>query len=307
MNNEQNPAGKTAGDNIYSAPTVDTTPVPGDNLYAACIGPKNTEYYLAHFETFESGGSRVSWHWPAFFISSVWLLYRKMWLNALLYWVALPIVLTVLSALIEGLAGAEISGIFYYSSYLLITFVLVPMYANWLYFRHVQGKVDKLTASPPAGETPALALARVGGTSNVILAVLPFFLIAVLGILAAIAIPAYQDYTIRAQVSEGLALSGNAKAAVTEEFLSSGVLPSDNASVGLPDAAEISGRYVAGVQVVEGEVVITYGNEASPVIHGRSIVLSPRMRNSNLEPGSAVSWSCGSPSIEPKHLPAACR
>lgn len=307
MNNEEDPATTTADDNIYRAPTVDTTPSPGDNLYAACIGPKNTEYYLAHFDTFENGGSRVSWHWPAFLISSIWLLYRKMWLNALLYWVALPIVLTVLSGVVESLAGVETSLIFYYTTYVLITFVLVPMYANWLYFRHVQAKVDKLTASPPTGETPALAIARIGGTSKVILAVLPFFFIVVLGILAAIAIPAYQDYAIRAQVSEGLALSGNAKAAVADEFLSSGVLPPDNASVGLPDATSINGRFVTGVEVVEGEVVITYGNEANPVIHGRSIVLSPRISNGDLDPGSAVSWSCDSPSIVPKHLPAACR
>jgi len=73
--------------------------------------------------------------------------------------------------------------------------------------------------------------------------------VAIIGILAAIAIPAYQDYTIRAQVSEGLNLSGAAKAAVTEYFQDQGTFPNSNNLAGLEAAVNISGKYVSDVEV----------------------------------------------------------
>jgi type IV pilus assembly protein PilA len=130
--------------------------------------------------------------------------------------------------------------------------------------------------------------------------------VAIIGILAAIAIPAYQDYTIRAQVSEGLNLSGGAKAAVTEYFQDRGVLPTNNAQAGLAAAGEIQGKYVSLVTVgANGVISITYGNEAHAVISAQHLEMLPDTTN----PGS-VAWDCNSasgPEIENKHLPAACR
>jgi type IV pilus assembly protein PilA len=84
--------------------------------------------------------------------------------------------------------------------------------------------------------------------------------VAIIGILAAIAIPAYQDYTIRAQVSEGLNLSGGAKAAVTEYYQDQGTFPTSNAEAGLEAAANITGKYVATVTVVDpGLIQVAYG------------------------------------------------
>ncbi len=85
--------------------------------------------------------------------------------------------------------------------------------------------------------------------------------IAIIGILAAIAIPAYQDYTIRSKVSEGLNLAGAAKLAVAETYDSNGgFAAADNQSYGLPQAASIAGNYVASVEVTDtsGTVTITY-------------------------------------------------
>lgn len=127
--------------------------------------------------------------------------------------------------------------------------------------------------------------------------------VAIIGILAAIAIPAYQDYTIRAQVSEGLNLSGGAKAAVTEFFQDRGTLPADNLTAGLADAADIQGKYVGQVAVAAGIITVTYGNDAHTTINDQTITLSP----DTTEPGS-VQWDCASGGvIQPKHLPAACR
>ena len=128
--------------------------------------------------------------------------------------------------------------------------------------------------------------------------------VAIIGILAAIAIPAYQDYTIRAQVSEGLNLSGGAKAAVTEYFQDRGSLPADNTEAGLAASDEIQGMYVDEVNVAAGVINVQYGNDAHQVISGNAIQLTPDTSN----PGS-VAWVCatGAGPIENKHLPAACR
>src|SRR3982750_567377 len=87
--------------------------------------------------------------------------------------------------------------------------------------------------------------------------------VAIIGILAAIAIPAYQDYTIRAQVTEGLNLAGAVKAAVAETYAQTGNWPADNAEAGVGANNEITGKYVKDVAVAGGGITITYGNQAN--------------------------------------------
>ncbi len=129
--------------------------------------------------------------------------------------------------------------------------------------------------------------------------------VAIIGILAAIAIPAYQDYTIRAQVSEGLNLSGGAKAAVTEYFQDRGVMPTGNTQAGLAASGAIQGKYVGSVAVgnVDGVITITYGNSAHAVINGENITLT-----ADTTQAGSVQWVCATGgTIAAKHLPAACR
>jgi type IV pilus assembly protein PilA len=126
--------------------------------------------------------------------------------------------------------------------------------------------------------------------------------VAIIGILAAIAIPAYQDYTIRAQVSEGLNLSGGAKAAVTEYFQDRGVVPGDNTIAGLAVANTIRGKYVAQVNVAAGIISVTYGLSAHALINNSVLLMTP-----DTQYAGSVGWICSSTTIAPKHLPAACR
>jgi len=127
--------------------------------------------------------------------------------------------------------------------------------------------------------------------------------VAIIGILAAIAIPAYQDYTIRAQVSEGLSLSGGAKVAVTEFYQDRGVFPTTNLEAGIETNTNIRGKYVNDVAVAAGGVVtVTYGYDAHLLINGESIVLTP------IDQIGSIEWGCLSGgAIADKHLPAACR
>ncbi|EMT3248940.1 pilin, partial [Neisseria gonorrhoeae] len=78
--------------------------------------------------------------------------------------------------------------------------------------------------------------------------------IAIVGILAAVALPAYQDYTARAQVSEAILLAEGQKSAVTEYYLNNGEWPKDNTSAGVASPADIKGKYVESVTVANGVV-----------------------------------------------------
>jgi type IV pilus assembly protein PilA len=128
--------------------------------------------------------------------------------------------------------------------------------------------------------------------------------VAIIGILAAIAIPAYQDYTIRAQVSEGLNLAGGAKAAVSEYTMDRGSFPDSNTQAGISDATDIQGKYVTSVTVLStGIVQVLYGQEAHTTLSGGLLELSPFTN------AGSVEWDCraNGTSIADKHLPAACR
>src|SRR5690606_8850809 len=101
--------------------------------------------------------------------------------------------------------------------------------------------------------------------------------VAIIGILAAIAIPAYQDYIIRSQASEGLAMASAAKASVSEFYAQRGAWPANNEQAGLDSTAtNIDGKYVSSVNVNGGTITVTYGNEANTAnLSGRTIALQP--------------------------------
>ena len=174
------------------------------------------------------------------------------------------------------------------------------IYGNALYYRHTKRKIAKARTTIPDAEKILSYLQSKGGVHVWVIWV--FLSIPIGGgILAAIAIPAYQDYAIRAQVSEGLNLARTAQTAVTDHFNATDELAANNETAGLPPANRLSGKYVSSVAVGAGNVVITYGNEAHVLIDGQTIVLTPEIQLNMLK------FTCSSQSIEPKHLPAACR
>jgi type IV pilus assembly protein PilA len=113
--------------------------------------------------------------------------------------------------------------------------------------------------------------------------------VAIIGILAAIAIPAYQDYTIRAQVSEGMNLAAAAKAAIAETYLNRGTAPANRTVAGMSaNATDTNGKYVTQVAVNAGTIIITYGNEANATIVPNTLALQPYVTLDQ-----SVTWLCG--------------
>lgn len=139
--------------------------------------------------------------------------------------------------------------------------------------------------------------------------------VAIIGILAAIALPAYQDYTARAQISEAVTLADGQKTAVTEYYADKGEFPKNNADAGVAAATDIKGKYVTSVTIGANGVITALMNSTGVAdgVKGASIVLTPTAAS------GAVTWECkakksggggaggAAGNLEAKYIPAACR
>ncbi|HEZ7295564.1 TPA: pilin [Neisseria meningitidis] len=145
--------------------------------------------------------------------------------------------------------------------------------------------------------------------------------IAIVGILAAVALPAYQDYTARAQVSEAILLAEGQKSAVTEYYLNHGTWPGGNSDAGVASSSTIKGKYVEKVEVAKGVITATMlSTGVNKEIQGKKLSLWAKRQN------GSVKWFCGQPvtrakadsdtvaaatdaakKIDTKHLPSTCR
>jgi type IV pilus assembly protein PilA len=145
--------------------------------------------------------------------------------------------------------------------------------------------------------------------------------IAIIGILASLAVSAYQTYTVRAQVSEGLTFAAGAKVPVVEAYTNGGVAPASRVAAGMtPTATDTRGSYVTSVEIVNGRIDVTFGGPlAHQDIIGTALSLTPYETAGNI-----VVWRCGNapppagvllnggsghvaPTIDPRYLPTTCR
>lgn len=127
--------------------------------------------------------------------------------------------------------------------------------------------------------------------------------VAIISILAALAVPAYQDYVARAQISEGLSLAGGAKTGVSTHYMTRSSFPTGNHDAGLASPGSISSEHVKSVTIgnADGVIEVLYGNTASSKIRNLHLLLEPVAQD-----GSML-WRCSSPDMASKHLPSSCR
>jgi type IV pilus assembly protein PilA len=145
--------------------------------------------------------------------------------------------------------------------------------------------------------------------------------IAIIGILASLAVSAYQTYTVRAQITEGLNFAGSAKVPIVDAYTNGGVAPANRVAAGLSaDATDTRGNFVTSVEIVSGRIDITFGGPlAHQDIIGTAMSLTPYETA-----GNAVVWRCGNappppgvllnggaghvaPTIDTRYLPSNCR
>ena len=148
--------------------------------------------------------------------------------------------------------------------------------------------------------------------------------VAIIGILASLAVSAYQTFTVRAQVAEGINMAAAAKTPVIDAFNNTGEPPADRPDAGMSvQPTDTRGKYVSEVDVFEGRVDVTYGNDAHADISGQTVSFTPYMTLGNM-----VAWRCGAapapsngaplsgngvtsahqaPTVDSRYLPSACR
>lgn len=285
--------------------------------YELAVGP-NGGYYLPKFEQFDQGGSKVGWHWPAFFVTSWWYLYRKMYGVGVLN-LFVPVIVLIVASVVYGALKPPVWAIGLLAFVLLIApSFLFSMFANALYWRHIRKvirTVPKSIASHP--EKRAARIERNGGTGVGpmigVMAAVGFVGIGFVGMVAAISIPAYHDYTIRAQVMEGINLAAAPKARIQEIWESEHRWAEQDDIPG----QVLTGKFVDKIEIFTGSIVITFGGEANENIRGQRMAITPLTN----EVGD-LRWSCGNaptphgwtPSdgflgsdVPDKYLPRDCR
>jgi Tfp pilus assembly major pilin PilA len=270
-------------------------------LYAAYVGPRSTAWYVERFQRADAAGVlRAGWNWPAALLNFYWLLYRKQYLAAVIYALA-PYVLLGLALAAFALGGvvAGASLAIMYLLFSLAALVVPGLYGTALIHHAARRSLAEARRRHPDYADQLAFVAARGGTSKVgLVVVIVLGLVTLLGILAAIAIPAYHDYTVRSRVAAAHAVGERATVAVSAYFADHGQWPATLADAGFtlqPSDA------VHALTVDSGNGAITVVLGQDPVA-GRSLLLAP------VETTTGVfDWDCVGLDLQPRHLPQACR
>lgn len=279
-------------------------PLPiSDEHYKALTGVGGSAWYLKRFHAIDQRQTGQHWHWPAFFITFFWLLYRKMWLYGLLYLVAsvvlgmlIPFAFGVLAALgsLEPAAVGSLSAAFMFG----VFYVLPALFATPLYHYHCKQHISKVQAYTPDPALQLELLRQKGGTSS-----LPVVLVSILvplgiiGILAAITLPAYQDYTLRARTGTAYNEALIAAHEVGEYYLLHDELP-ESLEQADPAFTLPPGVFSTWLDPDNGNLHVTMG----PSHKSGTFILKP-----HLDDDGNVQWTCSNLDLPPGYLPYACR
>src|SRR5512146_706905 len=272
-----------------------------EEYYKAVLGARNQDYYLEHFSRFDDERKiSTTWNWSAFLVTFYWLLYRKMWLNAAIYFV-LPYVLLILFWVVGAVAGGAVGIVVTlgYFVYLGAVLVVIPMYANALYYTQCRKMIETVRSTTQGTQRQLGELAGKGGTSHAAyIFILITTFVAVIGVLAAIAIPAYQDYTTKARMVQAMTAGRAATEYVDNYFSQYGSIPRNL------DAADFMlslPPYVKKVGVDSQVGTITITMKGAAPIEGKSLNFVAVIEGDHLR------WTCMSEEIPDRYLPQDCR
>jgi Tfp pilus assembly major pilin PilA len=283
---ESDAAGRSMGD-----PDILTD----EEAHAAFIGDNNTAYYLGRFDRLSNGESG-GFHWPGMLVTWYWMLYRKMWIPALIYFFA-PYAIGVAIGIFSAISPAL--GALLYLAWLAVWLVGPGFLANGWYYKHALAKIRDVRLRGGSKDQMLARIEAAGGTSNVaviILAVLA--LVFAIGILAAVALPAYQNYTVKAKVSDAVLEGAEVAQAVGQQYAQTGQYPADIDAI--VAKASHQSRYVSRIELDGTTGILTIRVEVPPRITGSIVMMADSDSNHH------VTWTCSSEDLL-KYLPASCR
>lgn len=280
-----------------------------EELFEAAVGEAKADYYVPRFMAYEEAGKAgLSWNWPAFLVTFPWLLWRRMWGTAGLYFLA-PLVFSILIGIIGAFAGEASGAILIgglYIVFMLAMWIVPGMFGNAWYYAHCKSQIKEVSRREKVPAEQIAALEKKGGTSWVGLGVYLGLVVvgtALIGVLAAIALPAYQDYTLRAKVAM---VHASVNPVLVEQATSYVQNQRWVAIEGEPVTANMNGttgKAIAVVWVDEDSGEVTVGlNLPDSRLEGASILYTPYTGDDG-----AIVWGCSSDSLPEKLLPSQCR
>lgn len=290
---------------IAKIPTADATTEPSelDQLIAAT----GNIYYRKPFEKFARDGRiSISWNWAASFFGMYWLFRRDMMAYAVVYLVtgivflalAPPWLIAYFSMRLVFDPSVAIWDIAYLLVYSVAAVFVFPCYANALYYGYLRRllRQGQLATHPPGASRKRTKTRVIDYVAYIVVAV-------IIGLIAAVFIPEYQDRKVRASVVQMIAFAKNTQAKIEEYVRVNGKLP-DRSEEFHPGNVSTP-PYLGEIRIETGGTIrLTLTGPdlfATPNLEGKSIVLAPVF-----DAGKVTSWRCSS-DIKDGHLPANCR
>ncbi len=275
-----------------------------EDFYAAAIGSSQQGYYLQRFNQFEENGKTgATWNWQACLFTFYWFLYRKMWANALIYFFVPYIVLIIIGVIAAilplGARPGVVSLLFF--AYAVGIFVVPGMYGNAFYYNLCREKIEKVKARTKKLDRQLGELASSGGTSVVGLVIgigSIFVFMFVIGVLAAIAVPAYQTYTVKAKLATVGTFGKSAASAVENYYYMENKIPETLSDAGFESALP---NYMKKIEVDSKTGIIAMTMGVQPIM-GKKLLMVP-----SLDESKKIQWQCMSQEINNDLLPPECQ
>jgi len=269
-----------------------------EEAWSAFLGDANRDYYMYSFSCL-ANGERGGWNWGAFFLRWYWMLYRKMWLAAVL-WYFVPTVITILVLLVCAAVSPKLIPLGVLACF--VYYLALPgLKGNAWYYKLCQSKIRSVRARGGSKDQMLARLEAAGGTSNIIFIFMALLaLIAGIGILAAVALPAYQGYTVKAKVVDALPVAMDVANAVGKHYEETGQLPAQFDVDGYVLQAAHRSKAVNGIDLDSRSATLTV--HLSGVPGDGSFQLVPSSDNNH-----HLSWTCTSSEKMSRFMPASCR
>ena len=275
-------------------PAPSVAPDFDEEALGAFIGPGKRDWYLKRFAQRSRDGASLGWHWPALFVALYWLIYRRMWLYCLLY-ILMPFPVGFALGFVGTMVGLKMSLI----QVLIVAVIWItpPLLATNLYWWHAQKQVRKVKARTEDRYEQLAMLSNRGGTRAWVMWLV--LVVTGVGLLAAVMIPAYHDYTLRSKARQAYAVGRVAAFQVNAYYETNRQMPASLQEAGFVNSVPIP--VVTGLSLGP-RGVIEVNMKLAERVRGR-LLFEPQLRAGS----TVLEWTCRPVQLELRHVPKECR